>query len=176
MNDVFALIIPVSLLIIFAILWVMRPKAAFKAPETQAFNPVIFKSYQVRNSLFVNTSEQALFAILDRYLTPKYRVFSKVRLEDVISVKPGQLDPKITWSLRGRVKSRHVDFLITTPYGKPLMMIELDGKSHQSQQALRPDQFKNGLAKSVGLPLRRVKTGQDFHQFVQKIKIEISQF
>jgi len=176
MNDVFTLIIPVCLLIVFAVFWIPRPKPAFKAPETQAFDPAIFKSYHVRNSLFVNASEQALFVSLERYLTPKYRVFSKVRLEDIISVKPGQPDAKITWSLRGRIKSRHVDFLITTPLGQPLVIIELDGKSHRSQQAKRPDQFKNELAKSVGLSLRRVKTGQDFHQFAQKIKTEIAQF
>lgn len=175
MNDVLALIIPAILLMGFVLLWVMRPKPVFKAPETKAFNPAIFKHYKMQNSLFVNASEQALFAVLYSRLTPKYRVFSKVRLEDIICVKPGQSDAKMTWSLRGRVKSRHVDFLITSPQGVPLLMIELDGASHKSARANRPDAFKDGVAKSVGLPLRRIKVGQDFHGFARQIETEILQ-
>ena len=101
-------------------------------------------------------------------------MFSKVRLEDIIGVRSEKLPPKVVWSLRGRVKSRHVDFLITTPQGRPLMIIELDGSSHRSQAAIRPDSLKNGLADAVGLPLKRVQVGQDFHKFVLKIQSDLS--
>jgi len=56
------------------------------------------------------------------------------------------------------------------------MIIELDGSSHRSKAAQRPDDLKNGLAKAVGLSLQRVQVGQDFHRFVTKIESELSRY
>jgi len=174
MDNLSAPILVFIAIIILAWLWAVRPKASFKPPETKAFNPAIFHNFNLRPNLFVNKSEQALFGILFDQLTPQYRVFSKVRLEDIIAVKPNRQSAQIAWSLRGRVKSRHVDYLITTPDGVPLMIIELDGRSHQSAAAKRPDAFKNGLAKSVGLPLKRLMVGQDFYAFAKKTEAELA--
>lgn len=168
--------IAVGIVLIAACFWGFRPKHDFKAPGTQAFDPKIFKHFIKRESLFVNASEQALYAVLISHLSPKYHIFTKVRLEDIIGVRQNGLSPKVVWSLRGRVKSRHVDFLIASSKGKPLMIIELDGSSHQSKSARRPDDLKNGLAEAVGLSMRRVKVGQNFHHFVKKIKAELSSY
>lgn len=173
MVDILTVLIPLFALIILGCMWLIRPKPDFKTPETKAFNPAIFNSFHLRPNLFVNKSEQVLFAMLYNKLTPTYRVFSKVRLEDIFAVNGSINDAKIRWALRGRVKSRHVDFLITSPQGAPLMIIELDGASHKTQSAKRPDAFKNGLAKSAGLALRRVNVGQDFHGFTRKIMGEL---
>lgn len=166
--------IAVAVAILIAVLWVARSKHDFKAPQTKAFDPKIFKHYIKCESLFVNAAEQTLYSILYQKLTPRYHVFSKVRLEDIIGVRAEKLPAKVVWSLRGRVKSRHVDFLITTPQGRPLMVIELDGSSHLSRAAMRPDCLKNGLAHAVGLPLKRVQVGHNFHNFVSNIQSDLS--
>jgi len=136
--------IAVGIALIIACLWTFRSKDEFKTPATQAFDPKIFKHFVKRESLFVNASEQALYAVLRARLSPKYHIFTKVRLEDIIGVRRGGLSPQVIWSLRGRVKSRHVDFLIANSKGVPLMIIELDGSSHRSKAAQRPDDLKNG--------------------------------
>lgn len=156
--------------------WALRPKKGFKPPETKAFDANIFKHFKKRGSLFVNKSELALFSILNARLGADYLVFSKVRLEDIIGVNHAGLSPKFVWSLRGRVKSRHVDFLITSRRGVPLMIIELDGSSHASKAAQRPDALKDGLAAAVNLPLRRVRARQDFHKFTARIQKELSAY
>ena len=168
--------IAVAIAIFIAVLWAVRPKQSFNPPETKAFDAKIFKHYIKRESLFVNAAEQTLYSILYQKLSPRYHVFSKVRLEDIIGVRSEKLPPKVVWSLRGRVKSRHVDFLIATPQGRPLMMIELDGSSHRSQAAIRPDSLKNSLAEAVGLPLKRVQVGQDFHKFVLNVESDLCRF
>lgn len=168
--------IALAIILVFSCFWVFRPRPDFKAPETKAFDKQIFKYFIKRDSLFVNRSELALYAILSSQLTPRYHVFSKVRLEDIIGVNRAGLSPKFIWSLRGRVKSRHVDFLITTPRGTPLMIIELDGSSHNSKAAQRPDDLKNGLSDAVGLSLRRVRVGDDFHSFVAKVSAELTSY
>jgi len=86
---------------------------------------------------------------------------SKTRLEDIIRVKPN-IKGQARWHLRGRVKSRHVDYLITDHNGIPLAAIELDGASH-NKEALAADKLKDGLFNAAGLPLIRVRTATDFH-------------
>ena len=154
-------------------LWIIRSGSSFQAPQTQVFDPKIFQYFTKQNSLFVTSSEQVLFKVLYNGLTPNYYVFAKVRLEDIIGVSRGKLSAQAVWSLRGRVKSRHVDFLITTLKGQPVMIVELDGTSHHSKIAQRADDLKDGLAKAVDLPLKRVRVGQDFGQFLSKIKAEL---
>ena len=72
------------------------------------------------------------------------------------------------WTLRGRVKSRHVDYLITDINGRPAAAIELDGSSH-NKEALAADMLKDGIFESTGLPLIRVSTQSDFNHAAKRI-------
>lgn len=167
-------LISFAIIIVVVWFWFKRPRSEFEAPGTQDFNPRIFGYFTLRESLFVNKSEAVLFDILHKKLSPKYCVFTKVRLEDIIGVRVRDVNPKLRWSLRGRVKSRHVDFVISTTSGRVLMMIELDGTSHGSSEARRADAFKDGLAAAVNLPLQRIKTGDNFHKKVAAIERQLS--
>jgi len=98
-----------------------------------------------------------------------------VRLEDIIRVK-NNVHPKMRWSLRGRVKSRHVDYLITDKMGRPILAIELDGQSHDASNPSESDKVKTALFESAGINLKRVSTGQDFDKIIGKIVSELSAF
>lgn len=141
----------------------------FKQPGTKRFSNRIFKKYHARSSLFVNKSELMFFKILVANISNQYHVLTKVRLEDVITAK-SNLSKKETWELRGRVKSRHIDYLIIDDQGAPLLAIELDGSSHNITKALRSDKFKNRLFSKVGIPLERVVVGQNFRSEIGEIK------
>ena len=96
-------------------------------------------------------------------------MLAKPRLEDIIQVKPKLPNPKQRFSLRARIKSRHVDFLLIDDQGRPCMAIELDGKSHSRKQAAAGDALKNGLFEASGVPLRRIITGEDFNAHAAQI-------
>lgn len=96
-------------------------------------------------------------------------VCPKVRLEDFINVR----NIREKQSYRGRIKSRHVDFLICDRYLNPLCGIELDDNSHNTQKAKAADEFKNALYDAVNLPLYRVRTGTNFETQIEKIVNEI---
>jgi len=130
------------------------------APKTSAINPKHFKHYEARPSLFVNRSEAQLYSILYRSLPPHLHLMSKVRLEDVVKVSSA-LERKDSYSLRGRIKSRHVDFLLIRPDGTPAAAIELDGKSHGASTR-NADALKNGIFQAVGIPLYRIRVGENF--------------
>lgn len=165
-----------SLIVLFLIVWFWfkRSGSEFSAPQTKDFNPKILRYFTARDSLFVNKSEAVLFDILYKKLSPKYRVFTKVRLEDIIGVRTTNVNPKIRWSLRGRVKSRHVDFVVSTPQGQVLMMIELDGASHRSDEAKTADAFKDAVASAVDIPLKRIRVGEDFHKRATEIERQLN--
>lgn len=164
-----------GLFFIAAIFISARPnKKPYVPPASKHPDPEIFQHYQACDSLFVNPSEHALFHCLSRYALPGYYVLAKPRLEDIIRVNPDLTNGKLKFSLRARIKSRHVDFLLIDDQGRPRMAIELDGKSHSRRQAAAGDALKNGLFEACGLPLRRIVTGEDFNAHAAHIMQELS--
>lgn len=126
---------------------------------------VDFSLYRKKDRV-MNESEQALFINLQKTLGDQYIVLSKVRIEDFVEVTRGAGG----YGARGRIKSRHVDFLIcdraTT---KPLLAVELDGKSHQGEDRQERDRFVDELYKTINLPIRHVPVGSNFLECAQGI-------
>jgi len=94
---------------------------------------------------------------------------AKVRLEDILRVKRAIKDTRLRWQYRGRIKSRHVDFVICDGRGRVIYAIELDGRSHMADEAKMVDGFKDAIFKHAGIPLLRTKTGADFNFFSQTL-------
>ena len=88
----------------------------------------------------------------------------KVRLEDFINVTARE-----RMKYRGYIKSRHVDFLICDSALHILAALELNDPSHSSAKAQQTDNFKNQLYASIGLPLFRIPTGQDYSQKIDEL-------
>ena len=148
------------ILIISSIIALAFRRAAFSPPKTAPSDERTYAAFERVESLFVNPSERAFFHAVHRALPRGYHLHSKVRLEDIIRVKP-HTKGEARWRLRGRVKSRHVDYLITDGRGTPRLVIELDGSSHEKRTE-NADKLKDGVFKHAGLTLITVKTGEDF--------------
>ena len=117
-----------------------------------------FSLYRKRERV-MNESEQALFINLQKVFGERYIVLSKVRVEDFVEASRGD-----GWlGARGRIKARHVDFLIcdraTT---KPLLAIELDGNSHRNENRQKRDRFIDELYHSIDLPIQHIPVGSNF--------------
>lgn len=76
----------------------------------------------------------------------------KVRMEDFLTVTDGQNRAKY----RGRIKSRHIDFIICNADLYMLAGLELDDSSHNSLSAQETDRFKDNVFQAIGLPLYRI--------------------
>jgi len=119
----------------------------------------------------MNTSERELYLILQKELGGKYIVLSKVRIEDFVDVSKNGLSWNDEQSLRGRIKSRHVDFLICDLSStEPLYAIELDGASHLKDKTIERDRFVDRLYKKIGLPMTHITVGSNFAKEVEEIK------
>lgn len=152
-----------------------RGGSKFKAPEVSPISKASLSAFEAAPSLWVNGAEASLFNCLQRHLPRGHHIHVKVRLEDIIRVRR-DVNPKARWSLRGRVKSRHVDYLITNRAGRPVLVIELDGASHNPKNPSEADKVKTALFAAAGIPLRRIRVGEDFDQIVAIILAELRVF
>lgn len=125
-------------------------------------------SYRKKERI-MNESEQALFINLQKVLGDKYIILSKVRIEDFVEVE-NRLGKSKRVSSRNRIKSKHIDFLIcdqaTT---KPLLAIELDGKSHNNLKRQERDRFVNELYRAIDLPVEHINVGGNFLELAQEL-------
>lgn len=126
---------------------------------------VDFSLYRKKDRV-MNESEQALFINLQKTLSDRYIVLSKVRIEDFVEATHGAGG----YGARGRIKSRHVDFLICDrTETKPLLAVELDGKSHRGEARQERDRFVDELYQSIGLPIHHIPVGSNFFERAQEI-------
>ena len=160
-------------LAIFGLAYFLRGDSAFKKPEVSPISKVELQAFEPAPSLWVNTAEAAMFAALSRRLPPGFHVHGKVRVEDIIRVKRS-LPGKARWAARGRVKSRHVDYLITNGSGRPVLALELDGRSHNAKTPSDADQVKTALFNAAGVPLRRILVGEEFDLIAVTIATELN--
>ena len=147
----------------------------FAKPEVSPISKIDLRAFEAAPSLWVNTPEAAMFGALCRHMPPGFHVHGKVRLEDIIRVKKG-LPQKARWAARGRVKSRHVDYVITDSTGRPVLAIELDGRSHNARNPSESDKVKTALFKAAGLPLRRILVGENFDLITATIVTELNRY
>jgi len=158
--------------LIFLLAYVLRGDKAFKAPEVSPISDASLQGFEAAPSLWVNRAEETFFNALKRQIPKGYHLHGKVRLEDIIRVRR-ELKAEARWTLRGRVKSRHVDYLITDHVGRPVLGIELDGAAHNAKNPSESDRVKTALFQKVGLPLRRIRVGEDFDHIAATIGSEL---
>jgi len=160
----FLLTIGLVLAVLFFVAF-LREKYAQKKNEDIALN------YEPVGPL-VNKSEYQLLQAVRHALPPGYAVMIKVRLEDIVRVRNG-IGQHVRLGLRNRIKSRHVDFAVCDSVLRVVAVIELDGASHNSAEVQRGDVFKDVLFAHVGIPLYRIRVGDDFAARVGEVMDKI---
>jgi len=99
-------------------------------------------------------SEALLHLCLEQMTQGRCRILCKPRLADFIQ------HPQETGAFQ-RISQRHVDFLICPNESwVPMLGVELDDPSHESNSAKISDMFKNRLFAHVGIPLVRIHVSE----------------
>ena len=118
-------------------------------------------AYRRRPELF-SIAEVRLLRALEDALRPKYRVFGKVRVADLIDVKPG-LQQRTRQAALNRIAYKHFDFVICDSATlDPLCAVELNDRSHLSKRTKRRDDMVSKISKDVGLPLVLVQAAASY--------------
>ena len=157
MDTLSLILVGVAALVILAGLWrtVGKPAAPVRLPYT-------------RRPSLLTAGEQRFYRVLLQTLPPDVAVFVKVRLMDVVTVPEG------LWAAYGAQGSgMHLDFvLVEASTLGPLLVLELDDRSHQRPEAHERDVFKNAALSSAGVPVLRVavRARYDLGEVAARIK------
>ncbi len=146
MNDYLPIILALASfgLIIF---WRSR---VHQAPERgQATVP----PYRRRPYLF-SKAERSFYEVLLRAAPAEMKLFTKVRMADLIQVRPGVRGRR---GHQNRINCKHVDFVLCTRDTlSPVLAIELDDRSHRQPERQARDRFVDQAFAAAGLPLLRI--------------------
>jgi very-short-patch-repair endonuclease len=145
-NKTVSLIPIFSIIFIFILFlkYVFRTKLGIGKSKTFHFK---------KEEYLITKTEHTFFNLLNEILGEKYFVFPQVHLSSFLDHKiRGQ-----SWQgALNHIQRKSVDYLICDKdYLKPILAIELDGKSHQREDRTRRDREVERIFTEAGLPLLR---------------------
>lgn len=153
------IILPVIILLLLILLYLKKIRNKYSQKV---------RYYPYRRKYLLTKTEYRFYKELRGVCDKKNIIICpKVRLEDFIDVTCAEERAKY----RGYIKSRHVDFILCDNDLNILAAIELDDYSHNSESAIRIDEFKDNLFKQIGIPLNRIKVTSDYKQQIKNIEI-----
>ncbi len=132
----------VSGLLLIAAVWLKRTGLGSGTPAT----------YRMR--ALVSPAERSFLGVLEGVLGDRARVFTKVRIADVL--QPDGVKGRDWWRAFNRISAKHFDFLVCRPDDLAVLCaIELDDASHSTEKRQARDRFVEEVCRSAGLPLLR---------------------
>ena len=128
---------------------------------TQKNRPITSYPYQKQNTLFT-PAERSFLGVLEQAVGDQYRIFGKVRLADVIKVKPG-VSRSVRQSAFNRIQSKHLDYIVCDLGDLSVKFaIELDDKSHSQTKRKNRDNFVDEALRIAKVPLFRFPARQAY--------------
>jgi hypothetical protein len=136
-------------ILVLALVVVVLAIVALKKAGKKA--PVTFP-YQSHERL-MSEAERSFLRVVDRLVVGRYRVFSKVRVADILKVKGG-IPSSERQRAFNRISRKHVDFLITRQKDLGFVgAIELDDRSHAEKDRQERDRFIDSAFQTAGIPI-----------------------
>lgn len=91
----------------------------------------------------------------------KLHIIAKVRIADFVDTEKG-LDYFEKWEFLSKITQKHVDFILCNPEDlSPILLIELDDNSHESEKRKERDKFVEEVYKKTEYKLLRVRNADD---------------
>ena len=148
------------ILLVVVVFVVFLVLAALKGKQRGGTGSIDFP-YLPAKALF-SAAERSFLGVLDQAVGPQHRVFGKVRVADLASVKPG-LSNSARQGALNRVASKHFDFVVCRASDLAVVCaVELNDKSHSSQRAKTRDDLILKVCQAINLPLLTVQAKQAY--------------
>lgn len=138
------ILLVVLILVVFVVLAALKNK--------QGSSGSVGFPYQPAKMLF-SPAERSFLGVLDQAVGSEYRVFGKVRVADIASVKPG-LGNSARQGALNRIAAKHFDFVVCRASDLSVVCaVELNDKSHSSQRAQARDNLLLKVCQTINLPM-----------------------
>lgn len=132
---------------------------AYFALKKQTNGNVPALPYEKR-SHFLSAAERSLFGVLEQAVDGKYLIFAKIRVADLLAVQKGALERQ---GHMNRITSKHVDFVLCDRASvAPLLAVELDDSSHDTEARQKRDQFLDDAFRAAGVPILHVRASRSY--------------
>lgn len=110
----------------------------------------------LREPQLFTDAERAFLKVLETAVGDDYRIFSKVRVADVICLESG-LAPRIKRIASNKIRTKHFDFILCNKTDLTVVcVIELDDRNQQTKNRQGHDNFLSSVCDRVFLPFLRV--------------------
>ena len=100
-----------------------------------------------RHTLLFSRAERSLYRAL-RSFVPDHMIFAKVKLADLVSIRPGQP----FWEHFSSINRKYIDFVVCDATLSPVLAIELDHLTAGTSDRPSVDEVKSVLA-NASLPI-----------------------
>lgn len=94
-------------------------------------------------------------------------ILCKIRLADLIEPVPSA-DKSEWYSAFNKIKSKHIDFVLTTQNMNVLLLIELEDSSHEKAERIERDSFVKSAIESAGYKLICVYNNNDAVRVIEE--------
>ena len=112
-----------------------------------------------RRKAVLTAWERKALAVPNSQIRPGMHLCPQVRLADVLSIDAGDRSSHIR--ALNKVACKSVDFVVVdVASGNPLLVIELDDKTHRREDRQARDAFVDDVLRKAGIPILRFKPSQ----------------
>lgn len=97
-----------------------------------------------------------------------YSILCKTRVADLVDIEKGL--NKSEWQTAfNRINKKHIDFILCKPENLyPILLIELDDNSHETEKGKERDKFIESVYEKTGYKLLRTKGGANLEEQITK--------
>jgi len=150
MSPWILVVLALAVLMVIAVLWKQVSRAG-----------AIGFPYQPAKALFT-AAERSFLGVLDQAVGAEYRVFGKVRVADLASVKSG-LGRSARRGALNPIAAKHIDFVVCRASDLSVVCaVELNDRSHASPRTQARDELLAKVCQTIGLPLFTVPAKQAY--------------
>lgn len=108
----------------------------------------------IERAELMTPAEAEFITVLDAAM-PGYRIFAQVSMNALLTTRPG-LERRRQFALRNRFNRQRIDYLVATPGGRGLVVVELDDRSHDGPAAKVADARRDALLLAADYPTVRI--------------------
>jgi len=120
------------------------------------------KGFPYERAEFLSPAERSFLGALELALGPRYRIFAKVRLADVIKTR-SELDGRRRQGAFNQIIQKHLDFVLCDPASLAVVaVVELDDSSHRKARQRERDQWKDEALKAASIPVVRFPAARSY--------------
>ncbi len=162
-------LLPTLALVVIALLAAVAKQLADR-PDRDSSPRAVVLPYRLRDD-FLSAAELSLYHLVSSSAPDDLRVLAKVNLGDLFFVPEAGPGSRMGW--RNRIDRKHVDLLLCDERTMcPRLGIELDDRSHASEDRRQRDDFVDRAFRAAGLPLLRIPAQVSYNAQELRASIE----